>query len=157
MYTITSSKCTRVWQVFACFALIVFGSFFVSSTAFSAANQSPPSGGGVVGQQPVPPGGYTGQPVPRGGYTGPGLAPSSVSEVRSMPDDSYVVMRGNIVRSLGGERYLLQDATGTITVEIDHELWHGQTIGHQDLVEIHGEVDRDLFNIEVEADVVVKQ
>jgi Uncharacterized conserved protein len=156
MHTITSNKCSRVWQAFACFALIVFGSFFVSSTAFSAANQSPPSGDGFVGQ-PVHPGGYTGQPLPQGGYTGPGLAPSSVSEVRSLPDDSYVVMRGNIVRSLGGERYLFQDATGTITVEIDHELWQGQSIGHQDLVEIHGEIDRDLFSIEVEADKVVKQ
>ena len=112
MHTITSNKCSRVWQTVVCFTLIVFGSFFVSSTAFSAANQSPQSGGGFVGQ-----------PAPRGGYTGPGLAASSVSEVRSMPDDSYVVLRGNIVRSVGGERYLFQDATGTITVEIDHELW----------------------------------
>ena len=47
--------------------------------------------------------------------------------------------------------------TGTITVEIDNDVWQGQNIGPQDVVEIHGELDKDLFSAEIDVDRIVKQ
>ncbi len=100
---------------------------------------------------------HAGQPTAFGGFTGPSLAVSTVNDARSMRDDARVVLRGHIVRGLGGERYLFQDSTGTITVEIDHKLWQGQYISPEDLVEIQAEVERDMFSLELEVDKITKQ
>lgn len=126
--------------------LIAFG-IFAAAPAF-AATQQPASSQDT----------YTGRPAGApGGYTGPGIGASAVGDVRSMRDDTPVVLRGRIVRSLGDERYLFQDTTGTVTVEIDREVWQGQSIGPEDTVEIEGEVDRDLFSVEVDVDRISRQ
>ena len=73
-----------------------------------------------------------------------------------MRDDAPVTLRGNIVKHLGKDKYLFQDSSGTIQVEIDDDKWQGQTIGPNDTVELHGEIDRDFNSVEVEVDRVVK-
>ena len=78
-----------------------------------------------------------------GGFNGPGPDLVTVKEALSMGDDARVSLKGNIVKNLGDEEYTFQDATGTIEVEIDDDIWRGRTVGPEDVVIISGEVDKD--------------
>jgi uncharacterized protein (TIGR00156 family) len=86
----------------------------------------------------------------QGGFIGPSAASYTVEQAKKLSDDAKVILKGNIVRHLGGKDYLFQDATGTITVEIGASKWNGLTVTPQDLVEISGEVDKDFTSIEIE-------
>lgn len=100
-------------------------------------------------------GGFVGQTAGHG-FQGPGPRIVTVQDVQTMPDDSKVALRGNIIQHLGGEDYAFQDATGTINVEIDDKRWRGQSITPQDTVEITGKVDRDWGGVEIEVKSVNK-
>lgn len=91
-----------------------------------------------------------------GGFYGP--APESaavtVEQAKNLKDDTFVVMRGSIKQMVGKEKYLFEDNTGTIMVEIDDDDWNGVTVGPNDVVEIRGEVDthwRKPTNIDVDS------
>jgi uncharacterized protein (TIGR00156 family) len=72
-------------------------------------------------------------------------APSSVAEVlKSGYDDQRVVLRGQILRRLYGDKYIFSDGTGEIRVDIDQEEWPvGQPVNEKTNVEIIGKVDVD--------------
>ena len=89
-----------------------------------------------------------------GGFQGPGVQPSTVAQALEMRDDSAVVLNGQIEKSLGNEKYLFKDATGSITVEIDNDDWRGLNVTPQDTVTIQGEIDKDLFKTEVDVDTI---
>ena len=92
------------------------------------------------------------------GYTGPGgPALATVALAKEMRDDTYVTLRGTIIQHIGKDKYLFKDNTGTITIEIDHDKWGGQTIGPEDTVEIYGEVDKEWISVEIDVDRVVKK
>ena len=97
--------------------------------------------------------GFTG-PQQAGGFQGPGLAPSSVAEALKLNDDTPVVLVGQIEKSLGDEKYLFKDASGSVTVEIDNEDWRGVTVTPKDTIVIQGEIDKDFFKTEIEVDSV---
>lgn len=81
-----------------------------------------------------------------GGFEGPSasqLAATTVQEALDLNDEAKVVLQGNIVNSLGDEKYTFKDATGEIVVEIDDEDWHGVKVTPEKTVEIIGEVDKD--------------
>lgn len=93
-----------------------------------------------------------------GGFTGPSVAAVSVVEAQKLGDDTPVVLVGSIEKSLGGEKYLFKDATGTIVVEIDDEDWNGVTVSETDVIEIRGEIDKDLMKApKVDVDSIVKK
>lgn len=96
------------------------------------------------------------QPSQGGGFTGPGPSLVSVAQAKSMRDDTQVALRGYIIQSLGDEKYTFKDDSGTITVEIDDDDWGGLKVGPTDLVEIHGEVDKEWTSVEIDADRVTK-
>ena len=59
--------------------------------------------------------------APAGGFSGPsaGYGISTVGQAMQAPDDAYCVLEGNIVsRGPKHERYVFQDATGSITVDL---------------------------------------
>ncbi|MDR2199817.1 MAG: NirD/YgiW/YdeI family stress tolerance protein [Deltaproteobacteria bacterium] len=92
-------------------------------------------------------------PGAQGGFQGPGLSATTVAEALTLRDDSPVILQGNIVRSVGNEKYILKDSTGEITVDIDDKLWAGRTVNPETKVEIHGEIDREFIGgIVVDAD-----
>ena len=102
-------------------------------------------------------GGFTGAAPAQGGFTGPTIDTVSVAEAKKLGDDTPVVMTGKIVKSLGGEKYMFQDGTDSITIEIDNEDWRGLTVSEKDTVEIRGEIDKDFMNVEVDVDSISKK
>ena len=90
-----------------------------------------------------------------GGFQGPGISDSTVAEALKMPDDTPVVLKGKVEKSLGNERYQFNDGTGVIVIEVDNEDWRGLTVTPEDTVEIKGEIEKDMLSApEVDVDTV---
>ncbi|MBE6448360.1 MAG: NirD/YgiW/YdeI family stress tolerance protein [Alphaproteobacteria bacterium] len=92
-----------------------------------------------------------------GGYTGPSIAANTVAEALKLKDDTPVILNGKIEKSLGGEKYIFTDATGSVTVEIDNEDWRGLSVNEKDVVEIRGEVDKEFLETQIDVDSISKK
>ncbi|MBJ8443357.1 NirD/YgiW/YdeI family stress tolerance protein [Acinetobacter bereziniae] len=87
------------------------------------------------------------------------LTPSltTVKNALILKDDTKVQLRGNVVKAIGDEKYQFRDNTGTITVDIDDELWQGKPIAPNTTVTLIGEVDIDYKptkRVEIDVDAV---
>ena len=87
------------------------------------------------------------------------LTPSltTVKHALTLKDDTKVQLRGNVVKAIGDEKYQFRDNTGTITVDIDDELWQGKPIAANATVTLFGEVDIDYKptkRVEIDVDAV---
>ena len=91
-----------------------------------------------------------------GGFAGGENVILTVEQVKGLNDNSKVWVEGAIIQKNGDEKYLFQDSTGSIIVEIDDDAWHGLVIGPTDTVRIYGEVDHGLFNTEIDIDYIEK-
>ncbi|MBJ9244967.1 YgiW/YdeI family stress tolerance OB fold protein [Citrobacter koseri] len=91
-----------------------------------------------------------------GGFVGPNGSNTTVESAKSMRDDAWVTLRGNIVERISDDLYLFKDATGTVNVDIDYKRWNGVTVTPQDLVEIQGEVDKDWNSVEIDVKQITK-
>lgn len=91
-----------------------------------------------------------------GGFVGGSETIVTVKQVKEMRDDVPVIVQGNIVQRMGDEKYLFEDSTGSITVEIDNKDWRSQTVTPSDTVKLYGEVDAGLFKTEIDVDYVEK-
>jgi len=85
-----------------------------------------------------------------GGFVGPNGSSATVESAKSLRDDTWVTLRGNIVERISDDLYLFKDGTGTINVDIDDKRWNGLTVTPQDTVEIQGEVDKDWNSVEID-------
>lgn len=92
----------------------------------------------------------------KGGFVGGAENIVTVKQVKEMRDDVPVVVSGHIVQRMGDEKYLFEDATGSIAIEVDDEDWRGQTINPSDTVKLFGDVDRGVFKTEIDVDYVEK-
>ncbi len=99
-------------------------------------------------------------------YTGPkdSITPNNsqnqtaitVKEATALRDDSYVTMRGKVVKQKREDKYIFSDNTGSISIEIDKDKWRGLSIGPDDLVEVRGKIDKEWGTLEVDVDSIVK-
>lgn len=96
------------------------------------------------------------QTSPQGGFSGPSATLTTVDKVKSMSDDTWVMLQGNIEQRVGDDTYTFRDATGTLTVEIDQKRWNGQTITPKDKVQLEGKVDKDWSSVEVDVKTIKK-
>ena len=80
----------------------------------------------------------------------------TVEEAKNMNDDAYVILQGYITDRNGDEKYVFQDKTGSITVEIDDDDWDGVDVSPADLVEIQGEIDKGWTAVEIDVDTISK-
>ena len=96
------------------------------------------------------------QNTQQGGFSGPSAALTTVDKVKSMSDDTWVMLQGNIEQRVGDDTYTFRDASGTLTVEIDKKRWNGQTITPKDKVQLEGKVDKDWSNVEVDVKTIKK-
>ncbi|WP_349926923.1 NirD/YgiW/YdeI family stress tolerance protein [Acinetobacter sp. A1-4-2] len=81
---------------------------------------------------------------------------TTVKQALTLKDDSKVQLKGYVVKAVGDEKYQFRDNTGTMTVEIDDELWQGKPVNAKTPVTIIGEVDIDYKpakRIEIDVDV----
>ncbi len=85
-----------------------------------------------------------------GGFVGPDGSVTTVANAKSLRDDTWVTLRGNIVERISDDLYTFKDSSGTVNVEIDHKRWNGVTVTPSDLVEIRGEVDKDWNSVEID-------
>lgn len=79
-----------------------------------------------------------------GGFSG-AVTPASittVSQIEEIANDSYVTMQGKIISKIGHEKYMFQDETGSIKIEIDDDDWNGVNVNPENTVQIEGEVDK---------------
>ena len=88
--------------------------------------------------------------TPPGGFVGPNGTVTTAANAKTMRDDTWVTLRGNIIERVSDDLYIFKDASGTVNVDIDHKRWNGQTITPQDVVEIQGEVDKDWNSVEID-------
>ena len=85
-----------------------------------------------------------------GGFVGPNGSSTTVESAKSLRDDTWVTLRGNIVERISDDLYVFKDATGTVNVDIDHKRWNGVTVTPKDTVESQGEVDKDWNSVEID-------
>lgn len=81
----------------------------------------------------------------------------SVKQALTLKDDTPVQLKGYVVKSTGDEKYQFSDQTGSITVDIDDDLWQGKPISAKTPVTIIGEIDIDYKptkRVEVDVDQV---
>ncbi|GHT07742.1 hypothetical protein FACS1894139_16490 [Planctomycetales bacterium] len=98
------------------------------------------------------------------GFTGPdgnsstsgSRQPVTVLAAKKLPDDTLVLLQGTIVQSLGDEKYLFQDSSGEIVIDIDRKVWRGLSVGISDRVEIYGEVDVEHGEVEIDVKTIRK-
>ena len=90
------------------------------------------------------------QQTQAGGFVGPNGSSTTVANAKSLRDDTWVTLRGNITERISDDLYVFKDASGTVNVDIDHKRWNGQTVTPQDTVEIQGEVDKDWNSVEID-------
>ncbi|MBO7097747.1 MAG: NirD/YgiW/YdeI family stress tolerance protein [Alphaproteobacteria bacterium] len=80
---------------------------------------------------------------------------STVQSIQSMPEDTMVVLQGNISKRVKKDKYMFNDNTGEMMIEIDGYAWNGQEISPTDVVTIVGEIDKDGNVTIVEVDQVM--
>lgn len=94
-----------------------------------------------------------------GGFQDDGTAyaaPTPIKKALRMRDDSYVTVRGRIIKRLTDDNFLFADETGQIVVDIDYEDWGGVTASPKDTLELTGEIDRDFNKVKLDVKIVRK-
>ncbi|AMM29908.1 MULTISPECIES: NirD/YgiW/YdeI family stress tolerance protein [Acinetobacter] len=66
----------------------------------------------------------------------------TVSKVKTLADESGVTLTGTIVKHIAGDHFELKDATGSIIIDIDDDLWKPLELKAGDKVRVVGEVDK---------------
>jgi len=126
------------------FSVCCLVSLFAAVTAFAQQNSGTQFEYGFTGTGSSAQYGY--------GFTGPSQT-VSVVQARTYSHKSPVIIRGNIVRALGGDLYMFRDSSGEIILKIGPKEWqyYGSTISPSDTIEIKGEVHRKWSRPEVHA------
>jgi len=65
----------------------------------------------------------------------------TVSKAKTLADESGVTLTGTIVKHIAGDHFEFKDATGSIVIDIDDDLWKPLQLKAGDKVRIVGEVD----------------
>lgn len=77
---------------------------------------------------------------------------ATVAQAKTLQDDAKVSLTGKLVRHVGGEKFELQDRTGSVIVEIDDDYYRSPQELVGKTVTVHGEVDRDTRKFEIDVD-----
>ncbi len=78
-------------------------------------------------------------------FTGPSVGgpTQTVAQAQNVRAGTYISLTGNIVEHLRENYFTFRDATGSIRVEIENDVWQGRDVSPQQRVTIFGEVDTD--------------
>lgn len=90
--------------------------------------------------------GFDGPGANQGGFSGSGpQRVTQAAQVRQAHDDTPCALEGFIIERVGKEKYIFQDASGRVTVEIDDHIFGGATVTPQTRVRLVGEVEDEDF------------
>lgn len=80
---------------------------------------------------------------------------TTVAELNNTQDDSYITLKGYITKKLKHEKYLFQDSTGEVVLDIDKKINKQlKGVDEKTLVEVYGEFDKkDSYDEKHELDV----
>ena len=67
----------------------------------------------------------------------------TADQAQRLGNNTQVVLRGNIIFGLGGDRYLLRDSSGDMVIKVEDDKWDGLFVGPFDRIEVSGELKRD--------------
>lgn len=76
---------------------------------------------------------------------GPSTTISVKQLVDTGRDDQLVTLEGYLVEQVKHEKYTFRDATGTVLVEIDDEVFMGQRVDPKTKVRLEGEFEKDML------------
>ncbi|WP_319781636.1 NirD/YgiW/YdeI family stress tolerance protein [Oceanisphaera sp. IT1-181] len=76
----------------------------------------------------------------------------SVAQALRMNDDHDIRLTGYVVEQVGKEKYLFQDGTGTIVVEIDEDKWRNMRASSRTRLTIWGQLEEEDHGNELEVD-----
>lgn len=78
----------------------------------------------------------------RGGFQGPRSGHvTQAAQVAGAHDDMPCVLEGNLLEQLARDKYVFQDASGKVVVDIDQKKFGAATVTPQTRVRLYGEVD----------------
>ncbi|WP_027186832.1 YgiW/YdeI family stress tolerance OB fold protein [Desulfovibrio cuneatus] len=78
-------------------------------------------------------------------FTGPSVGgpTQTVAQAQNVRTGTYISLTGNIIEHLRENYFTFRDATGSIRVEIENDVWQGRDVSPQQRITIFGEVDTD--------------
>lgn len=77
---------------------------------------------------------------------------STVAQVANARPGSYVILTGNVIAREREDYFTFRDATGTIRVEIEDDVFAGRKVGPETNVRITGEVETSFRGRYIDAD-----
>lgn len=85
----------------------------------------------------------------------------TVAGLSGLYDDARVRLTGSIEKELYHEKYQFSDTTGTVTLDIDYDVWRRSGIEPSSVqlplsVEISGELDKERGYIEIDVNRIIK-
>ena len=102
-------------------------------------------GPGAQTPAPAHPANVTAGPAAGGGFKGPGVQPTvtKAAQVQQAQDDAPVMLEGRIIEKITHKKnkYVFQDDSGKVIVEIGRKEFRGQTVTPQNDVRLSGHVD----------------
>lgn len=76
----------------------------------------------------------------------------SVAQALRMNDDHDIRLTGYVVEQIGKEKYLFEDSTGSIVVEIDEDKWRDMRATSRTRLTIWGQLEEEDGGNELEVD-----
>lgn len=69
---------------------------------------------------------------------------ATANEIVRSPIGRHVTLKGSLKKNVRRAQYIFADATGSIRVRIEREVWRGREISRNDRIEIRGKVENDV-------------
>ncbi|HCM63523.1 MAG TPA: hypothetical protein DIT05_13415 [Morganella sp. (in: Bacteria)] len=93
-------------------------------------------------------------PAAGGGFISQSSQIINVSQANDLPNDSYVMVEGYIVRNVSHNLYEFKDDSGITRVKIDNKKWNGLNISPDVKIKIEGKIDNHLIQHEINVEKV---
>ena len=91
------------------------------------------------------------------GFFDEATAVKTVEAAKQAQDDAPMMIEGKIVKQIGKNDYVFQDATGEIEIEVSKRAWNGQQVSPSDTIVIYGKVDKEWNKTELDVKRIEKK
>ena len=81
----------------------------------------------------------------------------NVKDAQNAKDDAPIMIEGKILKQVGKNDFIFQDATGQIQIDVSKKAWQGQEITPNDNIVIYGKVDKEWNKTELDVKRIQKK